>query len=361
MHKTINRGVTPSFFVATLRSLTTDKTMTGYQKYVQSNAAWAEMELTIERASNITSSRFFKLNKTDTWSPLPSGTSLQIVENQLDTVGSLDVLKCRANGHVGYIPINRIRKPNAGADVMSSQRIAMGQLGDLLQRFVRQTGPITICLNNGEKYPNCYDVQEVTRTINGREAKSDFNIVDPDGNAVLYISHKKSGTGSSYQQYGGVSARSSGSASNRRLIYDHPEVQRFMRELAKEENHNGTRLIGPRYARVQDVTLVSQSAFGPDYNSGRGFGEDFCQIIGQGEPQLTWKGDEICYTLTFSSHTSYWNQPQALMTHPDYAPFLCATYRAGRGWDIDGERYDGARLGIYPWGFMSGRGGQEEI
>ena len=80
--------------------------MTGYEKYVQSNAAWAEMELTIERSTQIHESRFFKLNKEETWSPLPSGTSLRIVENRLDMVGRLEVLKCRANGHVGYIPVS---------------------------------------------------------------------------------------------------------------------------------------------------------------------------------------------------------------------------------------------------------------
>lgn len=346
--------------MSTLKSKTTDRTQTGYEKYVQSNAAWAEMELTIERSTQIHESRFFKLNKEDTWSPLPSGTTLQIVENRLDMVGRLEVLKCRANGHVGYIPINKIRKPEAGADVTRAERRAMGQLGELLQQFVRQTGPITICLNNGEKYPNCYDVQNVTTRINNREAKSDFNIVDPDGNPVLYISHKKTGTAGDWQQYGGVSNRA-GSAANRNLIYDHPEVQRFMRELTKEEHHNGTRLVGPRYARVQDVTLVSQSCLGPDYNTGRGFGNDNVHIIGQGDPELTWRGDEICYTLTFSSHMTYHNNPQSLMQDPDYAPFLCATFRSGRGWEIDGTRYGGARLGIYPWGFMRGRGGQEEI
>ena len=357
--------------MATLKSKTSDKQMTGYQKYIQNNPAWEEIELKIDRATTFHESRFFKENKTDTWNPLPSDTTLRILENRLDMVGRLEVLKCRADGKVGYIPINRIRKPQAGADVLSSQRLAMEQLGNLLQRFVRATGPITICLNNGHKFPNCYDVEEVSTRINGRDAKSDFNIVDPAGKPVLYISHKKTGSASDYQQYGGVSP-TSGSRANRRLIYDHTEVQRFMRELSKPEHHDGVRLIGPRWAKVQDVTLAAQSCFGPDYNSGT-FGDDNVHIIGQGEPELTWKGEEICYTLTFSSHMSYWTNPQALMEHPDYAPYLCATYRAGRGWDTadvvdedgstieDGQRYDGARLGIYPWAFIRNRGGNQEV
>ena len=45
----------------------------------------------------------------------------------------------------------------------------------------------------------------------------------------------------------------------------------------------------------------------------------------------------------------------------DYTPVFGATFRAGRGFDFEGKRYSGARVGIYPMKLVAGRGGVEEL
>ncbi len=44
-----------------------------------------------------------------------------------------------------------------------------------------------------------------------------------------------------------------------------------------------------------------------------------------------------------------------------YTPVFGATFRAGRGFELDGKRYDGARVGIYPIKLIQTRGGVVEV
>ena len=352
----INKRVTPSFFVTVLSSKTTDRTQTGYQKYIESNPSWGELTLEVEKKLT---ANFFKSDKKSTWKPLAAGTTFKLEGQRLEKVGKLDVLKCKLGSKVGYIPINKIRKPTS-TDVMKSEKIAMQQLGDKLRKFAKKVRPITICTKDGKKYENAYDVVDVTSRINGREPKADFAIINHKDEPILWISHKKAGGGAAFQQYGGLSKTKSGSDADPQLIWKHEETQRFLKELVKS-HHDGVRIAGPRYATIQSSTLAAQSIFGPDYNSsGQNFGPDFCQMIGQGNPTLTWKGDEVCYDLSFD-HYDMWNEIGSIMNSVMYKPIFGVTFRNGRSFEIDGEKYGGARAAIYPWGFMATRTGREEV
>ena len=99
------------------------------------------------------------------------------------------------------------------------------------------------------------------------------------------------------------------------------------------------------------------SIFGPDY--GNKYGLQHCNCIGQGLPVLKPTKKENEYELTFSSHMSLSGD----LSHfkEGYTPVFGATFRAGRGFELDGKRYNGARVGIYPSKLVATRGGVVEL
>lgn len=322
-----------------------------FAKYVTNNSKWKELELMIEEKLN---APFFKADKKETQGILTAGTKLKLLSNSSDTIGRLQVAKVKVGSKTGYVAINRIRKPTK-TNVMEAEEAAIRDLDKLIKDLVKQVGPIKICTPSGD-FPNCVGVRNITEKVLGREAKADFAVVDAKGKDVIFISHKKAGGPAAYQQYGGVSAKS-GSAGNPKLIYNHPEAQDFMRKVVGYIENN--KLTNPVYSYVKDMKLVNQSVYGPDY--GDKYGIDNVNMIAQGNPILKpSKKEEACFDLTFSDHVS-WNGDSDFFSKGQYRAAFAATYRAGRGFEVDGARYSGARVAIYPVALVSGRSGAEEI
>jgi hypothetical protein len=86
------------------------------------------------------------------------------------------------------------------------------------------------------------------------------------------------------------------------------------------------------------------SIIGPEYGSTDGL--EHVTLIGQGLPNLTLTKKDNLYELDFTSHMSL----SGNLSHFDggYTPVFGATFREGRGFTLDGKRYNGARVGIYP-------------
>ena len=61
----------------------------------------------------------------------------------------------------------------------------------------------------------------------GGTPKADLALFDSRGNPVFWISHKKAGDASAFQQYSGISAQSGST------IYQHTECQNFMRKVVE--------------------------------------------------------------------------------------------------------------------------------
>jgi hypothetical protein len=99
-----------------------------------------------------------------------------------------------------------------------------------------------------------------------------------------------------------------------------------------------------------DKTLANMSIYGPEYGSD--FSIQHTQLIGQGNPVFKHIKNDI-YELSFSSHLSLSGD----LSHftGGYLPVLGATFRAGRGFDYNGKRYNGARVAIYPHKLMATR------
>ena len=322
-----------------------------FDKYVKNNSKWKDLTLKVEDKMNAT---FFKSNKTDTHGVLPAGTEFKLASNTSDTIGKTVVANVKVGSKTGWIALNRIRKPTK-TNVMEAEEAAIRDLDRLIKDLVKQLGPIKICTPTGD-FPNCVGVRNITEKVLGREAKADFAIVNDKGKDVIFISHKKAGGPAAYQQYGGISPKS-GSASNPTLIYDDKEVQNFMRKVAGYIVND--KLTNPVYSYVKSKDLINKSVYGPSY--GGKYGIDNVNLIAQGNPILKpRRNEEACFQLDFSDHVS-WNGDTDFFSKGDYRAAFAATYRAGRGFDVDDQRYNGARVAIYPVALVKNRSGAEEI
>ena len=324
-----------------------------FDKYVKKNSKWKELELEIEKKME---GVFLYNNKKDTLL-LESGTSFTLASNSLTTFSSIKYAKVKYNNKVGFIPINRIRKPTK-TNVMEAEETAITDLDGLIKDLLK-FGPLDICLkinNRIETYKNVSGVRNVTEKVLGREAKSDFCIVDDKNRDLIHISHKKEGGPEAYQQYGGVSEKS-GTQQRPRMIYENDEVQQFLRKVTQYIEND--RLQNPVYSKIKNDDLINQSVYGPNYNNN--YGIDNVHMIGQGNPILKpMRNKENCYSLEFSSHTSY-NGDVDFFKKGGYEAVFGATFRAGRGFNVEGKRYKGARIGIYPIALIQNRSGATEI
>jgi hypothetical protein len=322
-----------------------------FDKYIKNNSKWKDLVLKVEDKMNAT---FFKPNKTDTHGVLNAGSEMKLASNTQDTIGKLAVAHVKVGSKTGYVALNRIRKPTK-TNVMEAEEAAIRDLDKLIKDLVTQLGPIKICTPTGD-FPDCVGVRNITEKVLGREAKADFAIVNAKGKDVIFISHKKAGGPAAYQQYGGISPKS-GSSSNPTLIYDDKEVQNFMRKVAGFIIDD--KLTNPVYSYVKSKDLINKSVYGPSY--GGKFGIDNVNMIAQGNPILKPKrNEEACFELNFSDHVS-WNGDTDFFSRGDYRAAFAATYRAGRGFDVDGQRYNGARVAIYPVALVKNRSGAQEI
>ena len=114
----------------------------------------------------------------------------------------------------------------------------------------------------------------------------------------------------------------------------------------------------PMYTIVKDKKLINRSIFVPKF--GKRFGKENCQIIGQGQAVLNPTEKDGLFRLTFDDHIVL-NGDVDMFMKGDYTAVLAATYRAGRGFNVDGKRFIGARVGIYPIDFIKNRSGVIQV
>ena len=331
--------------MALLSGTTTDG-RPAWDKYIRQNPKWRDITLEIER--KITNVNFLQkkgISYEGTSTYLNDGDKFQLVNNNLTTFGKIKLANIKYKGKTGFIPVNKIRKPS-GFDSVKDETIAL----ENLDKLIKDIGyPIDIQLK-GERGIDRTVYKGIigARTIPGTP-KADFACYSASGNEI-FISHKKSGGAKAFQQYSGVT-EAAGAGINR-----HPEVIQFMRIVSN--NISNGRLENPMYAEVKDRKLINLSIFGPDY--GGSFGTENCQLIGQGQAKLIPTDKDGLFYLTFDDHIAL-NGEVDLFTSGDYTAVLAATYRSGRGFVVDGNRFDGARLGLYPINFVKNRSGAQKV
>jgi len=335
--------------MAHLNSKTTDGTLS-FEKYVSKNPKWhSSMEFIVE--NGVTEAPIVEIKENrpfETKLTVKQGDKLYIPSKSYKTINNnRRFTKVRLiSGGVGYLELRFIRKPS-NADVMKTELRAIRDLDDAIRSA---DAPITIIVNKTGGRGK-YEIKDVVgaRKIGGTP-KADLALFNSRGNPVFWISHKKAGDASAFQQYSGISAQSGAS------IYQHTECQRFMKSVSQfiEDDKLNT----PLWSSISDTTLRRMSIYGPDVVAGIKFGQNNIQMIGQGNPILQPISEDV-FTLSFSSHVSTNEDVSGL--GGDYEPVFVATYRAGRGFTVGGKTYKGARLGIAPYAMVKNRKGVQKV
>jgi hypothetical protein len=320
-----------------------------WDKYVSKNPKWKELTLSVE---NKMEAVMFDTKGQKILYTLKQKETFKLLSKDVVTIGKNIYAQVSYKNKKGLIAISKIRKPTT-TDVLKEEAVALESLDKIIKDIVAQVGPFDLRIKNDPKktvYKDIIGTRNTSEKFLGREAKSDFNITNIKGDAI-YISHKKAGGAKAFQQYGGVSKQAGV------RIMNHLEVQNFLRMCSQEIERD--RLKQPTYSYVKDDDLINYSVFGSEY--GKKFGIDNVTIIGQGAAIIKpVAGKEGLFELDFSDHLVH-NGDAAEFKKGEYTAILGATFRAGRGFDVDGKRFNGARVGIYPKDMIIKRSGAKEI
>lgn len=117
--------------------------------------------------------------------------------------------------------------------------------------------------------------------------KSDFHLLDINGNEIVWISHKDGRTAKDFQQWGGISAAKEPS------IFNHKETQKFVNDL-KKTYPKGLPPATTLYRKIKDSHLKMLSVYGNKY--GGPLGQQNVSMLLQGPVKLIKKGQ--VYTLS---------------------------------------------------------------
>jgi hypothetical protein len=343
-------GITCEDNMAVLSSKTTSGEES-FTKYVEKNPRYGEIEFEVEEkmtAGLITKAGSqYKVVK-----ELKAGETFKITSNAVQMVGNIRCAAVKYKSMTGFIPLNRIRKPTKGNGTQYEDDVV-----DELNRIFLEIGrPIDIKVKDKTFKNLCFAVKVDTAMKRSFGAKADpkadiiicENKSQPFKGTPIYISHKKEGGPEAFQQYGGLSEKAG------KAIQDHPEVQEFLSKVSGYIEND--KLSAPIMMAVKDDKLINMSIFGPDYPNA--FSLQHCQVIAQGNPTLT-KINENTYKLNFISKGTAAMHFSADLSHftGGFQAVFGATFRAGRGFDYDGKRYNGARVAIYPRQLMATRTG----
>jgi hypothetical protein len=329
---------------------------TSFVKYVTENKRFREIDYEIERGRKtpifIKSGRNLVASKKE----YGEGTKLKITEAKMIEFSDMKLAAVKIGTVAGFIPIKMIRKPTGGNGTQYEDEVV-----DSINKFILEAGgPIDIKLKGDSKtYKGILYAIKVDSAIKAKagvrgDPKADIILCkdkdNPTAAGSIYVSHKKEGGPEAFQQYGGLSQQAG------EAIYNHKLTQKFLAKVA-EAIGKGSQLPYPVMAHFKDDTLSNMAIYGPDY--GRAFSLQHTQIIGQGLSRFRNVSNGKYYELDFTSHMSLSGD----LSHftGGYLPVFGATFRAGRGFDYKGTRYNGARVAIYPHKLMATRGGLVEF
>lgn len=334
-----------------------DRTTSGelaWDKYVGKNKSWSNLTLDIEKDTELMTKKGVNMVGI---APLPKGEQITLKNNRVTVFKAKKYATVAYGRKTGFVDIKAIRKPTTFKPTSYEAEVV-----DMINNFISKSGgiPINIKLKGDSKtYKGITGAIQVDKDIKRAagvtsDPKADIILyVDKKKLAAtnnIYISHKKEGGPEAFQQYGGLSTAAG------EQIYNHPETKKFLKQVTGYIKDD--KLTNPLFKKVKNDTLKNMSIFGPDYNQGT-HSLQHATCIGQGKPVLKALKAENTFELDFSSHMSLSGDLSSF--NGDYTPVFGATFRAGRGFDFEGKRYNGARVGIYPMKLVAGRGGVEEL
>ena len=145
--------------------------------------------------------------------------------------------------------------------------------------------------------------------------KSDFELVDGDGNAVVWISHKDGTKASDFRQWGGISA------SKELAISNHPEVKKFVADL-KSKYPKGAPFDITIGRPIKDKRLKMLSLYGNQYGGANGIQN--VNLLVQGHVGLIKRGNFYEIIATHIKHNG-----ESADGH-GYEPHLSAVKKSDR-------------------------------
>lgn len=339
--------------MATLGQKATDGRLS-FIKYVVENKRFSEIEFVIEKGK---STAVFKKKGTGLnagTKEYKQGTKLHITEAKMHNISGMNLAAVKIGNETGFIPINVIRKPTSGNGTMYEDEVVDG----INAYILGAGGKIDIKIKGDKKtYKDIGFAIKVDTQIKQKagvrgDPKADIILCKDKKNPLsagsIYISHKKEGGPEAFQQYGGLSEQAGPQISQHKL------VQKFLAKVANVIGDH-SQLPSPVMGIFNDPALSNMSIYGPDY--GKAFSLQHTQLIGQGKP--VFREIPTAVELSFSSHMSLSGD----LSHftGGYLPVFGATFRAGRGFNYNNKRYNGARVAIYPQKLMASRGGLIEV
>ena len=311
-----------------------------FTKFVEQNKRFKEIDFELEKATPI----FLKDGAAYTASPktYKKGTKIRITKKTLTDFNKMRFASVAIGGRFGFIPITRILAPVAGNGTQYEDEVI-----DLFNEVITTNGPLDIKLKGDNTiYKGITYAVKVDNIIKSKagikgDPKADIILCKdkdhPLAPGSIYLSHKKAGGPEAFQQYGGISVQAG------KKINQHKAVQTFLSIVA--DALNGTdRLPYPIVGQFKDDTLANLSIYGPDY--GKSYSINHVQLIGQGRPALKAIQGGKYYELNFTSHMALSGD----LNHftGGYTPVLAAVFRSGRSFEYNGERFSGARIGVFP-------------
>jgi len=190
------------------------------------------------------------------------------------------------------------------------EHLALQTLQKEIHRAMRENvGPISIKLD-GITVRNIVGVESTNKL-----PKSDFTLINHKGEHVAWISHKHGNRPIDFPRYGGVSE------SREPILFEHDEVQKFIRDL-KKKAPNGLTSCMSFYRPIKCESLQMLSVYGNQYTTGK-LGEQNVTAVVQGDIELVKRGK----VFDLKSHMVHSN---GTPLEGAYAPALWAVYRSDR-------------------------------
>lgn len=186
---------------------------------------------------------------------------------------------------------------------------ALASLRKQIAAAKKKDGTATLKIAIGRKTYDVFDAVSTPGT-----PKSDFHLVDVDGNEIVWISHKDGRTAKDFQQWGGMSQTKEPD------IYRHTEVQKFIKDILKMYP-KGLPRATTLARKIKDQKLKNMSVYGNQF--GKQFGQQNVTLTLQGDIQLTKSGSK--YKIT--AHHTHLNGEKLT---DDYDPVFMAIYKGDR-------------------------------
>lgn len=192
----------------------------------------------------------------------------------------------------------------------------------LTHALLSNKGPITVSIG-AKKIKGVAGVQKTPGT-----PKSDFNLCDVNGKALIHISHKKGSKATDFQQWGGITEP---------RVAKHKEVLKFISQcqmLYGDQIGNGE----SAFKKIKSSDLKMMAIFGVDFDSSVP-NENRVDVLIQGDPGLKQKSKGV-FELTATGNLHYHGE----IPTGGFEPVLSIIYKGDR----DQGGIKGARISIYP-------------